>query len=51
MKEFENTIIEYLEKYFSKKIKTYIQIAVETHNHKELKQLETLLDSFINYDN
>lgn len=49
-KELKDTLIKMLTKYFNAKIELYLQIALKTHNHKKLKELETLLDSFINYD-
>ncbi len=49
-KELKDTLIKMLTKYFNTKIELYLQIALETHNHKKLKELETLLNSFINYD-
>ncbi len=49
-KELKDTLIKILTKYYNTKIELYLQIALETHNHKKLKELETLLDSFINYD-
>lgn len=49
-KELKEALIKILSKYFNTKIELYLQIALETHNHNKLKELETLLDSFINYD-
>ena len=48
-KELKDTLIKILTKYFNTKIELYLQIALETHNHKKIKELETLLDEFIYY--